>query len=96
LRNLPVDALVLVAIEVAFGHQVGDLVESGIVEQQATKNRLLGLYRVRWHAQRSQGGSICGLRPPSRRTPRPLARGARSEFSEGDESESKDLAMTDQ
>jgi hypothetical protein len=46
-----VDQLVLVAVEVAVGQQVGGPVPGQVVQQQAAQHALLGLDRVRRHAQ---------------------------------------------
>jgi hypothetical protein len=56
LANLAVNPPVLVAVEIALRYQIGDLVEGGIVEQQATEDRLLGFQRVRRHAQLGKHG----------------------------------------
>jgi hypothetical protein len=45
------DQPVLVAVEVAVGQQVGRPVPGQVVEQQAAQHALLGLDRVRRHAQ---------------------------------------------
>ena len=50
-RDRGVDQPVLVAIEVALAEQVADPVPGAVVEQQAADDALLGLDRVRRHAQ---------------------------------------------
>ena len=45
------DTLMLIAIKIALRNNIGNLVESRVVEQQATQHRLLGLNRMGRHAQ---------------------------------------------
>jgi hypothetical protein len=51
---VPVDATVIVAIEVGLGDEIADLVEGVVVEQQAADQRLLGLDRMRRYLERQE------------------------------------------
>jgi len=45
---------VVVAVEIVGADEVGDAVESVVVEEQRAEQRLLRLYRVRWNLEREQ------------------------------------------
>ena len=53
-RDMAEDAAVVVAVEILRRDQVGDAVESLVVEQQPAQQRLLGLDRMRRDLQRQQ------------------------------------------
>jgi len=47
LDDVAVDQAMVAAVEVRLGHEVGDAVPRGVIEQQAAEHRLLRLHRVR-------------------------------------------------
>ena len=56
IADLPENAPVLVAIEIPVSHQIANAIPSLVIEQQTTKNRLLGFNGMRRNAQGIQGG----------------------------------------
>src|SRR6266851_2076397 len=60
--NVAEDAAVVVPIEIAVGHDVADLVEGAVVDQEAPEHRLLCVDRMRRNLEIQQLGFGGGLR----------------------------------